>query len=216
MLPNPIRHVVIAVSLAVLTGCASAHELLGIHSLDIPPEFNQKIVLIVDDSYYMHQAPASGYDVGDLQSFHTQHTLPIVIEDAFREMFGDVKRLKKGANIETQAPDVPAIFEVRIIDVANDRTIEFVETYRAEVTLAVAMRSPRDNIFWQKAFRGDGFVQVNNSFSTNLGPDQALQDAMRDAIEKMQKGITTSPEVAAQMKYYQDIEKARRETEIKI
>ena len=187
----------------------------GPQKLNAPPEFNQKIILDVSDEYQMFQAPRSGYDVGDLQAFHSQHTLPVVIEDAFKELFGQVELAQKGPEIETGRPDVPAIFEVRILDLAND-IYNQADSYRGEATLAVAMKSPRGQIFWQKAFRGSGYVRVDPQFSTGLGPQDAVLDAMRDAIDQMQKAIVASPEVRNQLKYYQGIELARREKEVKV
>lgn len=198
-----------------LAGCASVGETLGFKKLDVPPEFNQKVQLVVSDEYRMHQAPRSGYDVGDLQSFHTQQTLPEVIEDAFKEMFGKVEMVQPGAQVEMEAPDVPAIFEVKIIDLAND-IYDGGEDYRSQVTLAVAMKSPRGQIFWQKAFRGQGYVKADNQFSTGLGPQDAVLDAMRDAIDQMQKAIVSSPEVLNQMKYYKGAEEARKQAEVKV
>ena len=82
--------------LILFSGCASASEILGTKKLEPPPEFNQKILLQVSDEAKMHQAPSSNYDVGDLEAFHVQHTLPIVIEDAFKEIFGQVEMVQKG------------------------------------------------------------------------------------------------------------------------
>ena len=203
-------------SLFVLSGCASSAGLLGTEKLNTPPEFNQKVLLEVSDDYVMHQAPQSGYDVGDLQAFHSQHTLPVVIEDAFKEMFGQVEIMGKGPRIESDIPDVPAIFEVRMIDVANDIYVDSADTYRGEATLAVAMKSPRGNIFWQKSFLGKGFVRVDPQFSTGLGPQDALVDAVRDAVSQMQEAIIKEPKVRAQMKYYQAIDQARRQKDINL
>ncbi|MBI3317339.1 MAG: hypothetical protein HYZ85_04975 [Candidatus Omnitrophica bacterium] len=199
----------------VLSGCASTQELLGTGKLKVPPEFHQKIILEVPDDYEMYQAPQSTYDVGDLQSFHVQHTFPVILEDAFREMFDEVEVREKSPHIETEAPEVPAVFEVRIMDVANDIFNE-AETYRGQLTLAVAMKSPSGHIFWQKAFRGDGFVQVDPQFGTGLGPNDALVDALRNAVNQMQDAIINSPEVRLQMKYYLDIQKARQEKEVQV
>ncbi len=201
------------VALFLLTGCAGAAQMIGSAPLDVPPEFDQKIILDVSDEYKMHQAPRSGYDVGDLQSFHTQHTLPITIEDSFREMFGEVELAKKGPKVETELSEVPAHFEVRIIDLAHDIALE-AETYRAQLTLATAMKSPRGHIFWQQAFRGEGYVRVDPQYSTGLGPQDAVVDALRDAIDQMQKAIIASPEVRLQLRHYQAIDRARREKEV--
>ncbi len=196
-------------------GCAAVSEGLGFKHLDVPPEFNQKVILNVESEYVMHQAPRSGYDVGDLQSFHTQQTLPEVVEDAFREMFGKVELVQTEAQVEMQAPDVPAVFEVKIIDLANDVS-DGGPTYRGQVTLAVAMKSPDGHIFWQQAFRGDGYVNVDDQFSTGLGPQDAVIDAMRDALDQMQKAIVAAPEVRNQMKYYRASDQARKQTEVQI
>jgi len=199
-----------------LTGCAGSGGFLSFDRLETPPEFNQPIILTVSDEYQMHQAPLSRYDIGDLQSFHTQHTLPITIEGAFKELFGEVRMLEKGPKIEAGAPDVPAIFEVRLIDLQNDIYFEGVDNYRGELTLAVAMKSPRGHIFWQKAFRGDGYVKVDPQYSTGLGPQDAVVDALRDAIDQMQRAIINSPQVRQQMKYYQAIEQARQKQEVSL
>lgn len=190
--------------------------MLGAEKLQAPPEYRQKIILHVSDDYQMHQAPLSRYDVGDLESFHIQHTLPVVIEDAFREIFGEVEVLEKGPKIETSQPDVPAIFEARIVDMSHDNYFRSADSYRGEVTLAVAMKSPRDEIFWQKAFRGEGFVHVDPQFESGLGPQDALVDALRDAVDQMQQEILKSPQIRNQMKYYLQIDQARKKQEIKV
>lgn len=196
-----------------LAGCASFNEAIGIKSLDVPPELAQgSVMLRVDDSYTMHQAPRSGYDSGDLQNFHSQHTLPFVIEGAFKEIFAHVQMVDNEPQIESAPPNVPAVFEVKMIDIANDIYNE-AETYRATATIAVAMKSPKGNIFWQKAFRGDGFVKVDPQFSTGLGPNDAVVDAVRDAVDQMQKAITTSPEVRSQFRYYPASSKAGRQAQ---
>ncbi len=201
--------------LLFVTGCSTANEILGTGKLPTPPEYNQKVLLKVSDEYEMHQAPRSGYDIGDLQAFHSQHTLPIVIEDAFKEVFGQVDMVQSGPQIESGAPDVPAVFEVRIIDLAHDIYNE-ATSYRAHVTLAVAMKSPKDNIFWQQSFRGEGYTKVDPQFGTGMGPDQAVLDAMNDAINQMQKALISSPQVRNQMKYYMDIENARKAKETQV
>ena len=200
----------------ILAGCAGTSDLLGTKKLETPPEFNQKVILRVSDEYQMHQAPRSGYDVGDLQAFHTQHTLPITVEDAFKEIFAEVDLIEgEEPRIETGQPDAPAVFEVRIVDLANDIYNEST-SYRSQLTLAVAMKSPRDEIFWQQSFRGNGYTVVDPQFSTGLGPQDAVVDALRDALDQMQKAIIASPQVRNQMKRYQKIEAARREKEIQV
>lgn len=207
---------ILMATFVVLAGCAGSEDFLGNTKLEAPPEFNQKIILRVSDEYQMHQAPRSGYDVGDLQNFHSQHTLPILVEDAFKEIFGQVDLLAgEQPRIEAGAPDVPAVFEVRIIDLAQDVFNEST-SYRSQVTLAVAMKSPRDEIFWQKTFRGNGYVVVDPQFTTGLGPQDAVLDAMRDVLDQMQKAIIESPQVLNQMRYYQNIERARQEKETRI
>ncbi len=196
-------------------GCSTVSEGLGFKKLEVPPEFNQKVLLEVSDEYKQHQATRSGYDVGDLQSFHTQQVLPETVKDAFKEMFGDVELATPGPQVEMDTPDVPAIFEVKIIDLANDVYDEG-ENYRGQVTLAVAMKSPSGEIFWQKAFRGDGYVAVDPQFSNGLGPQDAVIDAMRDALDQMQTAIVASPEVRNQMKYYKGSDEARKQKEVQI
>ena len=201
--------------LLVLAGCASAGGLLG-SKLNIPPEFNQKILLQVPDSYTMFQAPRSVYDPGDLQSFHTQHTLPIVIEDAFKDLFGEVQMVEGGPKIEIGEPDVPAVFEVQILDLSHDIYNE-ATSYRAKVKLAVAMKSPGGDIFWQDVFGGNGYVTVNPQFDIgHTGPGDAILSAMQDAINQMQRAIVASPEVRLQMLHYQEINAARKEKEKKV
>ena len=199
----------------VLSGCASIGEGLGFKKLEVPPEFNQKVILEVSDEYKQHQATRSGYDVGDLQSFHTQQVLPETVEDSFKEMFGTVEMATPGPQVEMEEPDVPAIFEVKIVDLANDIYDEG-ENYRGQVTLAVAMKSPGGEIFWQQAFRGEGYVRVDPQFSNGLGPQDAVVDAMRDALDQMQTAIVKSPEVLNQMKYYKGSAEARKQKEIQI
>lgn len=199
--------VLILICLSAL-GCAA----LGMTRREVPPEFNQKVILEVSDDYIQHQAPRSGYDIGDLQSFHTQHTFPIVVEGAFREMFSDVEVHEGEEGIEMGAPEVPAIFEVKIADLAHDYYTE-ADSYRAQIVLAVAMKSPEGNIFWQKAFRGEGYVQVDPQFSTGMGPQDAVVDAVRDALSQMQDAIIASPQVRLQMKHYLASDAARRQTD---
>lgn len=179
------------------------------------PEFDQRIQLIVSDDYENFQAVRSGYDAGDLQAFHSQHTFPILVKDAFEELFAGVEMIKNEAGIEASAPQVPAIFEVHMIDMAHDVYTE-ADSYRAEATIAVAMKSPRGEIFWQKAFRGEGYVIVDPQFSTGLGPQDAVIEAVGDALSQMQDSIVSSSEVKNQLKYYGSVEEARRKTEIKI
>lgn len=200
--------------LTLCTGCATASGLMG-SSLNTPPEFDQQIYLLTDDTYEMYQAPRSGYDVGDLQSFHTQHTAPIQIEGAFKEIFGDVKMMSNEAQIETEIPDTAAIFEVHMVDLAHDIYNEST-TYRSHLTLAVAMKTPRDTIVWQQSFRGEGYAEVDPQFSTGMGPEQAILDAMRDALDKMQKAIISNPQVRLQLQHYKEIDAARRKQEVKI
>ena len=197
--------------LLIFCGCAA----LGFEKLQTPPEYNQKVLLEISDQYKQTQAPRSGYDVGDLQNFHTQHTLPAVVEDSFKEVFPQVKVIESKEGIETDAPDVPAVFEVRMLDVANDIS-NGADNYRAEVTLAVAMKSPRGHIFWQKAFRGEGYTETDPQFSTGLGPQDAVVDAVRDALAQMQDALIKSPEVRLQMKHYQEIDKARKQKEVSV
>lgn len=203
----------LALAFPLIQGCAAVGEGLGFKNLEVPPEFNQKVLLDVKSEYQMHQAPRSGYDVGDLQSFHTQQTLPETIEDSFKEMFGKVEFVNPEAQIEMEAPDVPAIFEVKILDLAND-TYDGGPDYRAQITLAVAMKAPDGQIFWQQAFRGEGYTQADQQFSSGLGPQDAVIDAMRDALDQMQKAIVAAPEVRNQMKFYKPADEARKQTEV--
>jgi len=198
--------------LLAVTGCATPGGFLS-SKLNTPPEFNQKILLQVPDDYSMFQAPRSVYDPGDLQSFHTQHTLPIVIEGAFKDLFGEVEMVKTGPQIEIGEPDVPAIFEVQILDLSHDIYNE-ATSYRAKVKLAVAMKSPGGNIFWQDVFGGNGYVMVNPQFDIgHTGPGNAILSAMQDAINQMQRAIIASPEVRLQMQHYKAITDARKEKE---
>ena len=209
------RTALIVTCIFLMAGCASGGLFLGDQKFHAPPEFNQKVMLRVSDEYVMYQAPRSGYDIGDLQSFHSQHTLPIVIKGAFKEMFGQVEMVQEGPKIDMAAPDVPAVFEVRILDLAHDIYNEATR-YRSEVVLAVVMKSPRGHIFWSRSFRGRGVAKVDPQFSTGMGPEEAILDAMRDAIDQMQEAILASPEVRTQLKYYRQIEQARKEREAKV
>lgn len=190
----------------LLAGCALFDRSLA--AKDVPPEFHQKIILDVDDNYDMYQAPRTGYDVGDLQAFHTQHTFPIVMEGGFKDLFDDVEMMEHGANIEMEKPDVPAIFEVHIIDMSHDIYNE-ADSYRAQIVIAVAMKSPRGHIFWQQSFRGEGYVSVNPEYSTGLGPQDAVVDAVQDAIGQMKKAILKSKDVRLELRHYKEIEQAR-------
>jgi len=195
-----------------MAGCAGAGNFLS-SNLNAPPEFNQKILLRVSDDYTMYQAPRSVYDPGDLQSFHTQHTLPYVIEDAFKEIFGSVQMIEDGPKIDIGKPDVPATFEVQLLDMSHDIYNE-ATSYRAKVKLAVAMKGPNGDIFWQDVFGGNGYVMVNPQFDIgHTGPGDAIIDAMRDAISQMQKAIVASPAVRLQLQHYQAIDQARKATE---
>lgn len=165
---------------------------------EVPPEYQQKVLLYVSDDYQMHQAPLSRYDVGDLQNFHTQHTLPITIEGAFKEIFPQAQMFESREDITVEAPNVPAVFEVRMIDIANDVYNE-ADNYRGELTIAVAMKGPDDEILWQEAFRGEGYAKADPQFGSQSGPDDALVDALRDAIDQMQKALLKAPEIREQM-----------------
>lgn len=204
------------VFLFAVAGSTSCTAFLGFgEKPKAPPEYNQKVLLEVSDEPQNHQAQRSGYDIGDLQAFHSQNVLPELVHDSFQEIFPQVEMLPKGADIETSPPDVPAIFEVRLIDFAHDY-FDGGQDYRAQATLAVAMKSPRGQIFWQQAFRGEGYVKADNQFGANMGPDEAANDAIHDAIGQMQEAILKSPEVLNQMRYYGQVDKARREKEVKI
>jgi hypothetical protein len=202
---------------SAFSGCSSLERAIGAGKLEAPPEFNQEVILQISDDYKMYQAPRSGYDIGDLQSFHSQHTFPIVVEESFREIFGKVtlKDAKTEAGIETETPNVPAVFEVRMMDLAND-IYNQAESYRATAMIGVAMKSPRGTVMWQQAFRGDGYVKVDPQFSTGLGPQDAVVDAVRDALSQMQRAIVSSPAVQLQMKNYMQSDQARKATENKI
>jgi len=204
-----LRFLFLCTMAGLLFGCAALEG----RKLVAPPEFDQKIILAVKGDFTMFQAPRSVYDIGDLQNFHSQHTFPVVMEGAFKQLFGEVEILEEGAKVEFEPPAVPAIFEVKLLDVANDIYIDGAENYRGEITLAVAMKSPRGHIFWQKAIRGDGFAQVDPQFSLQLGPQDALADAMHKAVEDMQDAIIASPQVRAQMRYYLEASKAFERTD---
>lgn len=182
---------------------------------EVPAEYNQKVLLHVSDDYQMHQATLSKYDVGDLQNFHTQHTLPITIEGAFREVFPQAEMMESKEGIEDTAPNVPAIFEVRMIDIANDVYNEATD-YRGELTLAVAMKGPDDEIIWQEAFRGEGYAKADPQFGTQMGPDEAVVDALRDAIDQMQKALLKSPEIREHMQLAQQARIEGGESEKKL
>lgn len=196
-------------AIVFLTGCAGVSQAFRT-KLETPPEFNQKVQLLVDDDYQMFQAPRSSYDVGDLQSFHTQHTLGLRVEEAFKEVFGEVEFIDDEAKIETGDPEVPAVFEVKIADLAHDIYNES-SSYRSQIHLAVAMKSPRGEIFWQKVFRGEGYALVDPQYGSQLGPEQAVLDAMRDALNQMQDALIHSPQVRLQMKHYLEIDQARKQ-----
>ena len=196
-----------------LTGCAGAQSMLGIKKLEVPAVYKQKILLRVNDKYKLHQATRSVYDPGDLQSFHSQHTFPIVATDAFKEIFGEVEVLGDGPRIDMGAPDVPAIFEVQIKDLAHDIYNE-ADSYRSVVLLEVVMKSPREEVFWRKVVRGEGYVLVDTQFDIGTsGPQNAVLDGMSDAIYKMQDAIVESPQVRLQMEYYAKINAAREQSD---
>lgn len=207
-------HTLLALFLVI--GSSSSLAFLGFgEKPKAPPEYSQKVLLEVNGDPQVHQAQRSGYDIGDLQAFHDQIALPMLVEDSFKEIFGQVEMVPKGADIETAPPDVPAIFEVHMIDSAHDY-FDGGQDYRSQVTLAVAMKSPRGNIFWQQIFRGEGYVRADQTLNANMGPAEAANDAVRDAIDQMQKAILKSPEVLNQMRYYVQSDQARRTTEVQI
>ncbi|PIW59176.1 MAG: hypothetical protein COW13_04780, partial [Candidatus Omnitrophica bacterium CG12_big_fil_rev_8_21_14_0_65_50_5] len=150
-----------------------------------------------------------GYDAGDIQNFHSQHTFGYTIESAFKEIFGDVEIVKEEVGLQMGESDVPALFEVRMMDLANDIYTES-DTYRSVTSIAVAMKSPTGKIFWQQAFRGEGHVYVDPQFSTGLGPNDAVVDAVNDAVTQMQDAIVKSPDVRNHLKYYSDIKSAKQ------
>src|SRR3989338_943974 len=162
----------------VLCGCAS----LGAEPINTPPEFKQKVRLLADDHYEMFQAPRSGYDLGDLQSFHSQHTFSIKVEDALQQIFSKVEVTEGGPDIEMASDnDMTPTFEIKIVDLAHDLYEESLEYYRGYVTVAAAMKSPRGETVWQQAFRGEGFVNVKPEFGFALGPEEAVVAAVDDA-----------------------------------
>lgn len=188
-------------SILFLVGCATS-------SLNRGPEYNQTVRLMVDDTYRQFQPTRSGYDSGDIQNFHSQHTFAYNIEAAFKEIFPDVKVIKPGTNLEMGQTDIPATFEVRLLDLANDIYTEST-TYRSIATIGVAMKSPTGRIFWQEAFRGNGHVYVDPQFSTGLGPNDAVVAAVDDAIIQMQEAIVRSPDVQDHLRHYRDVKAAR-------
>jgi hypothetical protein len=78
------------------------------------------------------------------------------------------------------------------------------------------MKSPGGHTFWQQAFRGEGYVQVDPQFSTGLGPQDAVVFAVQDAIEQMQKAMVKSPEVVNQLRHYSAIQQSRKATETQL
>src|SRR3989338_4419935 len=98
--------IVLLLLISAIQGCSSVESAFGVRHIETGPEFKQEIILQVGEDFRQHQAARSSYDVGDLQSFHTQHTLPIVIEDAFKDLFGKVtvKDAAALANLEVNPP----------------------------------------------------------------------------------------------------------------
>ncbi len=78
------------------------------------------------------------------------------------------------------------------------------------------MKSSSGKILWQEAFRGNGYVLVDPQFSTGLGPQDAVVDAVYDALGKMQKAIVNSPQIQNQLRNYRADEAARRSREVSI
>jgi len=202
---------VILLFMLIVTGCASMGG-----PRNVPPEFHQKVQLITSGDYKQFQAPSSSYDLGDLQSFQSQHIFPIKVQHMFEEIFDKVEIIEPGARLETGQPEVPAIFEVQMVDLAHDLYDENVDSFRGHVVLAAAMKSPRGQIFWQQGFRGHGFVQVDQEFGFKVGPEQAVIDAVQDALNQLQDAILKSPQIRLQLKQYQAIEDARRKEEVPI
>ena len=199
-------------AIVLLSGCAS----LGDAPLNTPPEFHQKIKLIADDQYQMFQAPRSGYDLGDLQSFHSQHTFPMKVEAAFQELFGKVQVLDNEPNVEVAGKEMTPVFEVRMADLSHDLYDESLEYYRGQVTIAAAMKSPRGETVWQEAFRGEGFINVKPEFGMAIGPEEAVVAAVDDAVKQMQDAILKNPQIRLYFKSYAAIEEARRKEEVKV
>ena len=113
--------------LFVLAGSSPCPAFLGFEGKPkAPPEYSQKILLEVNDEPKVHQAQRSGYDIGDLQAFHDQVALPMLVEDSFKEIFGQVEMVPKGADIETTPPHVPPIFQLHISSLMDcfSRTME--------------------------------------------------------------------------------------------
>ena len=76
--------------------------------------------------------------------------------------------------------------------------------------------SPSGHIFWQQGFRAYGQASVDPQFSTGMGPEQAVKDAMDQVMDQMQEALLASPEVRNQMLYYQQIDEARKGTEVQV
>jgi hypothetical protein len=136
----------------------------------------------------------------------------MLVEGTFKELFADVETQKNEAGIEMSEPDVPAVFEVKMLDLANDIYNE-ADSYRSETTIAVAMKSPGGKVLWQESFRGEGYVNVDPQFSNNLGPQDAVVSAVNDALDQMQKAMINSPAVRGQLKYYAQSKQAKQGTE---
>ena len=205
-----IRRFLTVISTCLISGCST----LGSGLPPIPPEYNQPVQLIVDGDYDMFQAPRSRYDLGDLASFHSQHTLPIKVEGAFKDIFGKVDILEKGEPaLSIQGEDTTPVFEVRVMDLTHDLFQEELQYYRGSITFAAVMKSPSGVTVWQQAFRGDGFINVNTEQGISLGPEEAVAAAVDDAIYKMQDAIVQSPQIRLYFRHYAEIQEERKRQE---
>jgi len=187
-------------------------------SKPLPEEFNQKVILEVSDEYKLFQAARSSYDIGDLQSFHVQHTFPIVVGGMFEEIFREVeiRSTKPEMAFETQPPDVPAIFEVLLLDMTHDNLHDTALYYESEISVALALKSPRGNVFWQKGFVGYGKADADLEHNTGYGPQKAINYAVEDMLYQMKEAIINSPEVRVQLRHYREADLARRRGEVQV
>ncbi|MFZ5802003.1 MAG: hypothetical protein ACOY3K_02675 [Candidatus Omnitrophota bacterium] len=181
----------------------------------IPPEFQQKVQMLVSEEPQTFQATRSGYDVGDLQAFHSQHTFAARAQDILRGIFSDVEVLTSAPDIQAEDPSMPPYFDIRLIDIAHDQYDANMNFFRSETVLAAAMKSPKGTTIWQQVFRGNGYVRVDPQFQTGLGPEQAVTDAIDDALYQMQEAILKNKQVKLYMRHYQSLAQGKSENEVR-
>jgi hypothetical protein len=183
--------------ISLIQGCASVSD-LGLKSKkNSPPEFHQKVGLLVHSNPEKFFYPGSArLDVSDLMSFHLQQTLPFTSQTALQEIFSMVEVSEEGAGVRFKNVDLVGYFEIKIVSARYDWPDPNATKYRAEIQLMVEFKTNDDRVIWNDIFTGEGVgFSDPNIRLTRFGREAstALEDAFQNAVYDMQDSILASP-----------------------